>query len=138
MRAFAAVNIARRIDQRSAKTLRRDADVEGNRLACDHGLLAPRSAAVERAVEGDGVRRVVIPGYVKLTIGSHEGHCADGSTGSLGIVGAVGCEGRSLIAGAGNADSTGCRSADSRIPSDVHVVAEGRLGIQVGRDHRLV
>src|SRR3954451_6481912 len=138
MRAAAAVGVARRIDERRAVELRGNGDVEGKLLRRDHRLLLPRHAAIERAVEGDGVRGVVVPGEIELAIRTDEGAGADGAAWSLRIVGAGGGERRAMVAGARPAHAAAARAAARGIPGDVDAVAERAAGIRVGGDHRLV
>ena len=138
MRAAASIDIAGRIDQRSSETLRGNADVERNCLAGDHALLVPRRAGVERAIERDGVRGVIVPCDVKLAVRADEWNGADCAAGPFRIIRARHREGGALIARRRQADSASGRAADRRVPRHVDVVAERRGGIRVRRDHRLV
>src|SRR3954452_3333880 len=139
MRAVAAVGVAGRIDQRAAVELGGNADVERKLLRGDDALCIPRHAAVEGAVEGDRVRGVVVPGQIELAVRTDERHGSDGAAGSFRIVGAGYGEGDAVIAGARHAHAAAAgRAAAGRVPSDVDVVAEGRVDVRVGGDHRLV
>ena len=138
MRAAAAIDIARRIDERASETLRGNADVEGNRLASDHALLVPRRSPVERAIERDGVRGVIVPSDVQLTVRADKRNGADRATGTFRIIRARHREGGAVIARSRQADSAARGAAQRRVPRHVDVVAERRGRRIVRRDHRLV
>src|SRR5438270_10961213 len=112
MRAAAAIDIARRIDERASETLRGNADVEGNCLAGDPALLVPRRATIERAIERDRVRGVIIPCDVKLAVDPDKRNGADCAAGPFRIIRARHREGGAVIARSRQADSAARGAAD--------------------------
>src|SRR2546426_5354265 len=80
IRTAGAVGVAGGIDQRTTKTLRRYADVEGRRFGRDDPLGAKGYPTIKGAVKGNDIGMVVVPGNVKLTIGTNERVRADGLT----------------------------------------------------------
>src|SRR5207248_4448748 len=111
----------------------------GDRLAGDHPGRPERGAAVERAVEKDGVGRVVVPGQVDLPLRAGGDAGADGVTGTVWVVRPRRGERLPAVAGARHAHAAAAgRAADGGVPGDVDVVAEGAAGVGVGSDHRLV
>src|SRR5713226_7008331 len=111
MGALAAIDVARRIDERPAIELGGDGDVERDPLRRHDALRVPCDAAVERTVEGDRVRGVVVPGEIDLAVRAHERTGADGAAGTFRIIGAVRGERRAVIARSRDAYAAAGRAA---------------------------
>src|SRR5712691_71475 len=97
MRALAAIDVARRIDQRATEELCRDAGIEGNHLVRDGALRIPGLATVKRAVEFDRVGAVVVPRDVQLALSANKRNGTDRQTLPVRVVGASGGERRAVI-----------------------------------------
>ena len=81
-----AVGIASRVDQGAAVELGGNPDVERDLLGGDGRRRPPRHAAVERAVEDDGVCREVVPRDVDLAGGTRGDRRADRAARTIRVV----------------------------------------------------
>src|SRR5437867_7181811 len=112
MRAAAAVDVARRIDERSTELLSRNSDVERDLLAGDDALGVPSHASVEGAIEGDRVRAEIIPCHVHFAVRPDEWLRADAQSRSIVAVDTRCREVRSLVAGARQANAAAACCAE--------------------------
>ena len=106
IRTAGAVGITGGIDQRTTKTLRRYADVEGCPLGRDDALGAKGYPTIKGAVKGNHIGVVIVPGNVKLTIGTNERVSADGLTRTGWGVGADRCKACAVIRRLSHANAT--------------------------------
>src|SRR5207237_3312215 len=130
-----SIRVAGRIHQRAAERLGRNPDVDMDSLEGDDGRSAPGRTAVERAVEDDRVLRDIVPGDVHLALRSGGHGRPDGMPLPARAVDASRGAGRPAVARGRHLDAAGARSADRRVPGDVHVVAERAPRVLVGGDH---
>ena len=134
-----SVRVASGVHERAPAELRRDSGIEGNRLGRDDDLRREGGAAVERAGEGDGVRCVIVPGYVQLAVRTDERDRPDGTAGSVRLVGAGHAEtGAGILGSRDQHTAARCRAASCGVPGNVDAVAEGRARGAVSGDHWLV
>src|SRR5207248_2785900 len=138
VRVLAAIDVARRVDERPAIEFGGDGDVERDPLRGHDALRFPRGAAVEGAVEGDRVRGVVVQGEIELAVRADERTGADGAAGTTRIVGAHRGELQAVVARARDAHAAAGRAAAGGVPGDVDAIAERRGRVGVGGDHRLI
>src|SRR3954452_15488242 len=130
MQASGSVRVARGVDQRSAVELRGNRDVERESLGRNHDRLSPGDAAVERAVEGNGVRGEVVPRHEDLAIRTDEGDGANGASLSARVVHPSNGERCAVIGGPGETNASSGGSAGCGVPRNVDRVAEGARGIR--------
>src|SRR5258708_34627673 len=88
MRAARTVGMAGRVNQRTPKRFRWNADVKCRALCGNNVWPHPCCSDIGGTREGDGVRSVVIPGSVDDPVRSHKGHCADRAARAAWIVSA--------------------------------------------------
>src|SRR5690348_15455385 len=138
MWAAAAIDVAGGIFERSAKRLRRNCDVEVQSLESHNSWLAPGVAAVEGAIENDGVCEVIVPCHIQFAVGAHKRHSSDGFAWPRRVIGARDREGGAMIGGSGDANSTCGGTSAGRIPGDINIVAKWAAWIHIGSNHWFV
>src|SRR5436190_741953 len=119
-----AIRLEHRVDQRGAERFRRDGDVERDDLWRDDALRLPGLAAVKRAVEGDHIRRVIIPCNIQLAVRADCRRGADGAARPGRVVGARYREARPMIRRAADANAAANRATCRRVPGDIDVISE--------------
>src|SRR5258708_30243392 len=131
--------MACRIKERAAKQLRGNANIKGGGFQRDCPLRVPSHPTVERAIEGDQVIFVIIPGRINFAVGADKRHRPNALARAGGVVNARDRKSRSSVGGASEVDAAvGGVASSGGVPSHVNTITERASWIGIGGNHRLV